>query len=592
MMLLWVVAPAVLAVQGPARPEPHYAVRLEPSVMVPMRDGIRLSTDLYFPEGVRERLPAVLMRTPYDKNRARGEESTARWFAGQGYVVAVQDKRGKYESEGLYVVSGGDVPDGDDTINWLARQSWSTGKVGTYGCSYLGEVQVKLAQSRNPNLAAMIPQAAGGGIGTAGDRYRYFGAWNGGAFELAAGVGWFREAGSKRNPAPALPTVDYRQLWSHLPLVDIMDAAKAPPTDWREFVSHGLSDPWWDQFDYLTDADRFDVPALHVNSWYDFGVAETLYEFNLFRRNAVSPLGRDHQYVIISPTTHCRSESATERTIVGQRDVGDARFDFHGAYLRWFDHWLKGMDNEVTRMPKVQIYVMGRNQWRAESEWPLARTEFTRYYLHSDGGANSRSGTGTLATVLPGDEPGDTIVYDPGNPVPSVGGPICCTGTPDAPEGAFDQSAVETRNDVLVYTTPPLERGIEVTGPIQLVMYVSSSAKDTDFTGKLVDVYPDGHAYNVQEGILRARYREGFGRTVWMERGGVYQLTIDLQATSNYFGPGHRIRLEVSSSNFPRFDRNLNTGGNNYSEIAMVAATNTVHHSQRYPSHVVLPVVP
>jgi putative CocE/NonD family hydrolase len=329
-----------------------------------------------------------------------------------------------------------------------------------------------------------------------------------------------------------------------------------------------------------------------VNGWYDFGVAETLYEFNLLRENAESAKGRDHQFVVIGPTTHCSFERVSERTIVGTRDVGDARFDYQQLYRRWFDRWLKGIDTGVERDPKVRLYVMGKNEWRNENEWPLARTRFTPFYLHSAGRANSLWGDGTLGTTRPGDETPDRYTYDPRTPVPSRGGPVCCTGTPDAPEGAFDQSEVEARHDVLVYSTPPLTQGVEVTGPLKVVLYVSSDARDTDFTAKVVDVHPDGTAYNVQEGILRARYRDGFDRTVFMQPGQVYKVEIDLQATSNWFAPGHRLRVEVASSNFPRFDRNLNTGGNNHDERSWKVARNVIHHSARYPSHIVLPVIP
>jgi putative CocE/NonD family hydrolase len=372
----------------------------------------------------------------------------------------------------------------------------------------------------------------------------------------------------------------------------MLNKAGGPPTDFEDFVSHAPGDPWWDQFGYIRPEDRFDVPSLQVNSWYDFGIAETLQQFNQFRTNAVSARARDHQFIIVSPTEHCRSELATERTRVGQRDLGDARFAYWELYLRWFDYWLQGIENGVTRMPKVRLYVMGRNAWRDEHEWPLARTQFVKYYLHSGGRANSRFGDGVLSDVVPGSESPDSFVYDPASPVPSVGGPGCCSGSSEAAAGAFDQAEVEQRNDVLVYSTPPLERGTEVTGPLEAILYISSTAPDTDITAKLVDVYPDGTAYNVQESILRARYREGFTRAVWMDPGGVYRLRIDLKATSNYFGPGHRIRLEVSSSSFPRYDRNLNTGGNNYDETRWRVARNTIHHTARYASHLVLPIIP
>ena len=509
-------------------------------------------------------------------------------------------------------MSGGDAEDGYDTVDWLANQSWSNGKIGTYGCSYLADVQIFQAPLRNPHLAAMIPQASGSSVGPAGGRYRYFGTWNGGAFELAAGTGWFIGNGSKVfarlprdvsdavfseitdlfDPAPARPDVNPRDLWRILPVRDLMKKAGAPPSDWEAVLGYELADPWWDAFPYLKGDERIDVPALFVNSWYDFGVAETLFEFNFFKQHAVSGRARENQFVIISPMTHCRSEVASESTVVGEREMGDARLDYWNIYLRWFDYWLRGIDSGVTDMPKVQYYVMGRNEWASSEAWPLPETRFTKYYLHSNGRANSGRGTGTLSMGVPASEPSDAFVYDPATPVPSRGGPVCCTGTPDAPEGSFDQSDVEMRHDVLVYSTPPLDQGIEVTGPLEVVLYVSSSARDTDFTAKLVDVYPDGRAFNVQEGILRARYREGFDKKVWMEPDEVYEVRIDLQATSNYFASGHRIRLEVSSSNFPRFDRNLNTGGNNYDETEWQVAKNAIHHRAGSASHIVLPVIP
>lgn len=562
--------------------------------MIPMRDGVRLSTDLYFPKGAGNKSPVVLIRTPYNKANYRDPTRAARQFAGQGYVVAVQDTRGRYTSEGHFTAFAGDVNDGYDTVDWLSKQPWSNGRVGTYGCSYEGDVQILQAQLRHPNLKAMIPQASGSSIGAAGDRYYYFGARKAGNMDFASGLGWFSNEGNKvrSKPAPRIPDSKLRQVWGTLPLLGMVARAGGAPSDWDDIVSRDLTDSWWDQFGYLKGAERFDVPALHIGSWYDFGVAEVLLEFNLLRTNAQSGLARDNQFAVISPTNHCQSETATtEHTVVGSRDLGDARFDYYSLYLKWFDHWLKDADNGVTKTPKVMLYVMGKNVWRGEQEWPLKRTQYTRYYLHSDGHANSRFDKGVLSTSPPQQEPPDKYTYDPRTPVPSRGGPICCTGEPNV-DGSFDQSEVETRHDVLVYTTPVLKEGIEVTGPIKVVLQVSSSAKDTDFAAKLVDVYPDGNAYNVQEGILRARYREGFGKKVWMKPGEVYEVPVDLEATSNYFAPGHRIRLEVSSSNFPRFDRNLNTGGNNYDETRWLTAENQIHHSGKQASYILLPVIP
>lgn len=588
-----------------ARPEGAFEVRLEPTVMVPMRDGVRLATDLYFPAGAKEPLPVVQIRTPYGKISHRGQQSAARFFASHGFAVAVQDMRGRFQSEGEYVVSKADRADGYDLVSWLAEQPWSNGRIGTYGCSYLGENQMQLAAERHPSHAAALPQAAGGS-------YRYFGVIFGGVNELAASLGWFRGAGTKVfyrippdtprevmlqveemfNPAPSPPELDFRSAWETLPYIDLLKAAGAPPTDFEDFVSHEPGDPWWLDFGYVQPNDRFDVPALHVNSWYDLGVNETLKLFNLLRANADSPRGRDGQYAIISPTDHCTSELVTANTVVGERPLGDARLRYWDIYLDWFEHWLKDEPNGVLAMPKLQYYLMGANEWRSSEAWPVEGTEFRPLYLHSDGGANTRRGDGRLLWEPPPEEqPSDRFTYDPGDPVPTLGGPVCCTGTENAPAGGFDQRDVEERSDVLVYTSEPLEQGMEVTGPIELVLYVSSSARDTDFTGKLVDVYPDGTGYNVQEGILRARYREGYERKVWLEEGEVYELHIDLQATANYFAPGHRIRVEVSSSSFPRWERNLNTGGNNYDETEWTLAENTVHHEGERASHILLPVV-
>jgi putative CocE/NonD family hydrolase len=308
------------------------------------------------------------------------------------------------------------------------------------------------------------------------------------------------------------------------------------------------------------------------------------------REDSVSATARGNQFVIIAPGTHCSYGSATERTIVGERDLGDARIDVLDLQVRWFDYWLKGIDNGVTDRPRIQYYLMGANRWRTAERWPVPGTRLTSIYLRSEGKANGLDGDGRLSFEPPTRDGFDSFVYDPASPVPSLGGHACCTGT-DTESGSYDQTRIERRNDVLVYTSASLEKGIEVTGPLALTLYVSSSAPDTDFTAKLVDVYPDGRAFNVQEGALRMRYREGFDKDLRMWPGEIYEARIDLHVTSNFFGPGHRIRIEISSSNFPRWDRNLNTGGNNYDESKGVVANNKVHHSTQYPSSVTITVV-
>ncbi len=594
----------------PNLPDPMYKVRLQKSQMIPMRDNIRLSTDLYIPEIIEKELPVILIRTPYNKNifRNKEEKLVAHFFSSQGYIVAVQDCRGKFESEGVYSPpAGNEANDGYDTVDWLTKQTWSNGKIGTFGCSYPGEMQMVQAPLMHPGLAAMIPQAAGGVIGAANGRYNYWAGFKGGVLDHAASISWYFRAAHKYsykppsgltdaeilkireffNPAATLlPDVDFEKLNWYLPLIDIMNKAGAPPNDWVNLVTTDFGDPWWHEDMSFYDGDeKFNTPAIHMSSWYDFSVEETLFAAKYFSDNAVTKTVAENQFVIIAPTGHCDFNQSGENTKVGELYIGDVTFDYFGTYLKWFDFWLKGQKNSVTDMPKVQYFTIGKNKWQSADEWPLPETKFTKYYLHSGGNANSRYGDGTLSQKPSENEFSDKYTYDPGNPVPTIG------GSRSEPAGAFDQAEVEIRNDVLVYSTPVLKKGIEITGPITLILYVSSSARDTDFTAKLIDVYPDGKAYNIQDAIFRARYREGLTKKVWMERDKVYKIQLNLNAASNYFASGHIIRLQVSSSNFPMYERNLNTGGNNYDETEWILAENTIHHSKEYPSHVVLPII-
>jgi putative CocE/NonD family hydrolase len=575
-----------------ARPAQKYKFDVRKNVMVPMRDGVLLATDIYTPSGAGDRLPVILIRLPYNKDNYGGATSPAAFFAGQGYVVVVQDCRGKHASEGEYDVQMADAEDGYDAVEWAAKQPWSTGKIGTYGCSYLGEVQFLLAKMRHPNHIAMIPQSASGAVGSAGGYYTNFGVYSGGALLLSGAFGWFGIAGTRVKGARAPDSLDFKTLLRSLPTADMDRRAGYPPTAFRDFLIHPPADPYWDQMHYLRDDDRFDTPALHVNSWLDVTPEQTLYAFNLMQRNAVSARARDNQFVIISPTVHCASEAAGQQTKVGDRNFGDARLAYWKLYLDWFDYWLKGIENGVTKRPRVQYYLMGRNEWRESPVWPPSDSRAVPYYLSSKAGAVSSAGDGRLTTEQPAGAGRDVFTYDPADPFPSRGGGICCTGNPADVPGVFDQSSLESRRDLLVYTTPALERGVTVAGPVRLVLHVSSDAKDTDFTAKLIDVDAQGRAWNVSNGILRARYREGMTKMVWMERDRVYRIEVNLSSTAHYFAPGHRIRLHVSSSDFPMYDRNLNTGGDNVTEKEWVKATNTIHFSSRYRSQLLLPVVP
>jgi len=352
------------------------------------------------------------------------------------------------------------------------------------------------------------------------------------------------------------------------------------------------NDPAWYKGGLWHDDMTVNVPGLWFMSWYDVSVGPNLAAYNYVRKNARPEIG-NQQYAVIAPTLHCGYKRATENTVVGERSMGDARLDYDALTYGWFDYFLKGEDNHILeKLPKVRYFTMGINKWQTSDTWPPQGAQPVTFYLASGGHANTLNGDGALVSAPAAQDKPDSFIYDPINPVPSYGGNVCCTGNAVS-GGAFDQREMEARNDILVYTTEPFKQGTEVSGPLNVTLYVSSDAKDTDFTVKVMDVYPDGPAYNLDESIQRARYREGYEKPpVWMEPGRVYKLTFQPLTTSNYFPAGHRLRIEVSSSNFPRFDRNLNTGGNNYDEDKGVVAHNGVHHSREYPSEITISVVP
>ena len=596
LLTLAVVAPAMAqgVPTGPnapyGRPPGSYEVDVDSSIMVSMRDGVRLATDVYRPRGVAGALPTVLVRLPYNKSAYRAATIPARFFASHGYAVAVQDVRGKFASEGQYRVYEGDMTDWTDTFDWIGKQAWSTGRIGTYGCSYLGEGQIIAAQQRHPKHIAAIAQAAGGNLGRVGRHRTFWGSVEGGAFSISINFGWMPVFASSDKGARPMPNVDLATFFRTLPVIDMTDRAGSPSWDWRNFLERSPDDPWWDKQGYLTGEDSVSVAALHVSSWFDMA-EEALQEAAIFRKNALNDRAKNGQYAIISPTVHCASEGASAQTKVGGLEVGDARLHYWETYLAWFDRWLKGNERAIDSLPRFQYYVIGRNVWHKSDRWPVAGMRETAFYLRSDGGANTRNGNGGLSFDPPKTERPDTFTYDPDNPVPSRGGSICCTGNPKDVPGSFDVSDIEQRPDVLVYTTGELREGLELTGPMRAVVYLSSDAPDTDITVKLTDVFPDGRSMNMQEGITRVRYRDGFDRARMMSPGKVYEVPVDLHATSWYLPAGHRLRVEISSSNFPRFDRNLNTGGHNYDETKWRSAKNTIHHTSAYPSRLILPVV-
>jgi putative CocE/NonD family hydrolase len=378
---------------------------------------------------------------------------------------------------------------------------------------------------------------------------------------------------------------------SHLPLQDILQNINGKREIFDKMITRKPNDPAWYEGGLYHDDMEIGVPSFWFASWFDVSVTPNLALFNHVRNNTKDKSVRDNQYLVIAPTLHCRYTRATENTMVGDLNVGDARLNYEEQIYAWFDWLLKGEKNDFkTETPRVQYYTMGSNKWQSAETWPPQNTKLTTYYLNSQGSANSLYGDGKLSLSAAKTDNPDRFTYDPMNPVSSYGGNVCCTG--NAIEGgSFDQREMETRQDILVYSTDILEEGVEMSGFIESTLYVSSDAKDTDFTIKLIDVHPDGTAYNLDETIQRVRYREGYEKEIFMEKGTVYKVDLTPMSTSNYFAKGHQIRIEISSSNFPRFARNLNTGGNNFDEKTGVVARNVVHHSGEYPSQVRLPLV-
>jgi putative CocE/NonD family hydrolase len=400
--------------------------------------------------------------------------------------------------------------------------------------------------------------------------------------------------------AQQMPPVDWSKALRHLPEMDIIKAVDGPRGIYADempvatggaMIKRAPNDPAWYRGGLWHDNMQIDVPGFWFLSWYDVSVGPNLAAYNHVRKTAKGEIA-NQQYAVIAPTLHCGYKRATENTVVGERSMGDARLNYDELTWAWFDRFLRGDNNGILeKIPRVRYFTMGLNKWQASDTWPPKGAQPVSFFLSSGGKANSLNGDGGLIAAAPATDSPDKFDYDPMNPVPSYGGNVCCTGNA-VQGGSFDQRKMEERQDILVYSSEPLKEGIEVSGPIEVTLYVSSDVKDTDFSVKLIDVYPDGRAYNLDETIQRVRYRNGFDKPLaWMEAGKVYKVTLSPMTTSNFFEAGHRIRLEISSSNFPRFDRNLNTGGNNYDETTGVIAHNVVHHSKQYPSEVKITVV-
>jgi putative CocE/NonD family hydrolase len=537
----------------------------EYNVAVPMRDGVRLSANLFrpaeTPAGLTAKYPAILLRTPYGK----GDAITPAYqsFVNHGYVVVVQDVRGRYQSAGTFEPINQEINDGDDTLNWIARQRWSDGSVGMYGGSYLGITQWKAAMTQNPHLKAIFPYVSGD------DDYRDRFYSTGGAMKIGHRLLWFEE----NMRAPRFDPPDFKSYVLALPVRAADLAATGQRLDaWRNVADHPSYDEFWKATSVREHLNDIHIPVYSVGGWYDNYVESDLDAFAIHHKH--NPADR----IMIGPWAHVFSA-----TFANVSYGKDSLVPLRPEQIRWFDRWLKNIDPAPDKQqPPVRIFVMGVNQWRDESEWPLARARSVKYYFGPGG---------QLGNKPDPHSPPDTFVYDPHNPVPTTGGAVCCDPR-IFPWGPLDQRQVEKRRDVLVYSTTPLTSPIEVTGLVKVVLHLASSAPDTDFTAKLVDVFPDGTARNLTDGILRMRYRDSLETPKPMTPGDVYKVTVDAGVTSNVFLAGHRIRVEISSSNFPRFDRNPNTGGMVADAKDGLKAAQTVYHEHQRYSYLLLPVVP
>jgi putative CocE/NonD family hydrolase len=597
----FIVLGAALFSPGQSVAAEKHEVTVTRNVEAKMRDGVTLRADVYRPNE-DGKFPVLLVRTPYDKQWISGFGHRA---AALGYVVIAQDVRGRFESEGEWYTFKHESEDGYDTVEWAAALPYSNGKVGMFGGSYVGATQFLAALAKPPHLAGICPTVTAS---------NYHDGWNyqGGAFEQWFNESWTtglaentmrRRAEQKYdalNGSKVLPLIAY-------PVLEAPSSEGIAPyfTDW---LAHPNFDNYWKQISIEDHYAQIQVPVYNVGAWYDIFLGGTLKNYTRLKTEAGTDAARKGQRLLVYVGGHAGGSDSRK---VGAVDFGEKLpIDEDAMVLRWYDWLLKGEANGVEKEKPVKIFVMGKNEWREEDDWPLARAKNTRYYLHSAGTANGlapsgapagssagpstasgQAGSGSLSTLAPAEEKPDQYVYDPSDAVPTIGGPLCCGSLPTG-IGPQDQRAAEARADVLVYTTPAFAKDTEVTGPVSLDLYVSSSAVDTDFTGMLVDVWPNGFAQNLTSGILRLRYRNSQEKPELANPGEAYHITVDLWATSNVFLAGHKLRLEVSSSNFPRFDRNLNTGEEQARASRMVKATNVVYHDKAHPSALIVPIVP
>ena len=578
----------------------QFSVAVEKNVPMRTRDGVTLFADVYRPDGPG-RFPVLVSRSPYGKDTAANNPNgSSQFYARYGYISLIQDCRGRFSSEGSYDTIFQEVADGYDCVEWAARLPWSNGRVGTTGQSYLGLTQYAIAchEPMPPSLQAMAPVSASSDVHQSWI-YHTGGAsmwgWMApyailkgrntlqrqGLTDLLTALDEYVEPGA--NFGAPLRSGWYRRL----PISDWGERLKETAPYFAEHIAQADDGPYWYRANVRRHAETVSVPILHVSSWYDIFAEGAPNAYLAIRNKSRFPHARAAQRLIMGPWAHLFPYDLPNSRGTGEIDFGPAALiDLRATLLNWFDYWLKDVDTGIMSGPPVSIFTMGENRWQQLEDWPPPNAHAQRWYLHSAGHAQTAQGDGALASFPPGDEPPDRYTYDPENPVPTLGG-----NNLTLPLGVADQRPVEARPDVLVFTSEPLADPLEVTGPITVEVWAASSAPDTDITAKLVDVYPNGYAQNLLDGIIRARYRDSASDPAPIKPGAVCRYTIDLWATSNVFLPGHRLRVEISSSNFPRFDRNLNTGERFGAGTAGLPAQQTVYHQTEMPSAIVLPII-
>ena len=572
------VLSVLLSIQSVLAAQEAFEVDVRTEVMIPMRDGVELSANIFLPKA-EGKYPVILIRSPYGKGNEKNGDGL--FYAGRGYVVVSQDCRGKGSSQGDWEPFANERYDGVDTQKWLLNQPWCNGSIGTAGGSYVGFTQWISAPNAGDHLKAMFPVVPL--VDTYGD-----GVYIDGALNLALMMGWGSAVAMRPGEMVVMFTwkeQDWNKAFRTLPL-NKWDLALGRKVQYlRDWVAHPHFDEYWAARGVRNQWQDITVPICAVGGWYDIFSRSVIEHINAVRVKSRSQDARKHQHLVMGPWAHGISKEG---------EVGDLNFgkesviNLRELQTKWFDYWLKGDKTGADAWPAFRIFVMGRNQWRDEQQWPLERTEYTPYYFHSEGSANTAAGDGKLTTVKPGRQPGDEFVYDPNDPAPTAGG----CNLVGCPAGPRDQSEVEKRKDVLVFTSEAMTNELEVTGPVKVILYAASTAKDTDFTAKLLDVHPDGRPFNLCDGIVRASCRDSIVEPSLIQPGKVYRYEIDLWVTSNAFLPGHKIRVEISSSNFPRFDRNLNTGEPFGTGTEFIKATQTIYHDEERPSHILLPVIP